>query len=89
MGVTPELMRALFREAEVHVWADTGEAVQTDGRILVVHARDERDIVLHPPPGTRLEPLSAVKTETLGSDLVVPFRRGQTRWFTVRSQPGE
>lgn len=75
----PTVVRNLAREAGVHIWVDSDDAVYTDGRYLGLHAsRDGIKTIRLPRPARARELISGKPSEVKGGDLTLEMRRGET-----------
>ncbi len=84
IALSPEVLRAVFREAGVHLWVEDNSVVHCDGRLLVIHTADSGEKAVALPPGSTLYTLSGEKIQTEAAEhVLVPFKAGETRWFRL------
>ena len=83
-SLSVELLRRLFKEAGVHLWADGDAVVHTDGRALIVHASYDRVITVTLPEGLSATPVALPgDDERENSFAGLQVRDGETRWFSL------
>lgn len=84
LAPTAPVLRRLLAAAGAHIWADGGEVVQTDGRVLAVHAAEPGEHRLHLPPGVTALPLEADVARTEGDAVILRFPRDATQWLELK-----
>ncbi len=81
-GWRPDALRVLLQTAGVHVWSTVGDAIHTDGNLLVVHAAAAGPDTISLPAGVTATPLGGGPSST--GTLNINFSRvGQTLWFRL------
>ena len=86
IALNTTVLRAIFRDAGVHLWVEDDSVVHSDGRLLVIHTADEGDKDIALPPNTTLLSLSGETLSEPGAHVATaPFRAGETRWFRLQS----
>jgi hypothetical protein len=83
MGITADVLRFVFQSAGAHIWTRGNEVVRTDGRFLIVHSGRKNRVRIHPPSGVGLKAIGSAQPSLEGETLVVPFAKGETRWFRL------
>ena len=80
------MYRLRDESAGCHVWASSGEVIQTDGTFLTVHSGADgvRPVTL--PDGVAAEPIDADVAGREDGCIHVRFRRGDTVWFKLRRE---
>jgi len=86
MGPSAAVLRRLFESAGCHVWASSGEVVQTDGTFLMVHSGADGVRPINLPDAVVADPIEADVVDREGGRLHVRFRRGDTVWFRLRRE---
>jgi hypothetical protein len=75
----PTVMRNLAREAGVHLWVGSDDAVYTDGRYVGLHASADGTKTVHLPREARVRELVSGKALTVRDHAVtVDMKRGET-----------
>jgi hypothetical protein len=90
MGLSADVLRKVFETAGAHIWTRGGEVTRTDGRYLIVHSGAAAEVRISPPAGLRLGFLDrAAGRDGKDGSVLVPFARGQTRWFRLIKAAGD
>ena len=79
-GLTSDLLRAAARRAGVHLYTDVDCNVYANGPLVVLHAAQDGELTLRPPPGKRdaFDALDGTRVGQ-GGAIALPMRRGETR----------
>jgi hypothetical protein len=88
---TRGVLRKLFERAGCHIWTRGSAVVQSDGRLLLVHAAAEGTLTLRLPEGVSARPAdTATKIEIDGREVRLKCRKGTTALFRLvrRAGPG-
>jgi hypothetical protein len=86
IGVTSDLLRALFAKVGVHLWSAQPLAIHAGNGLLSVHAADAGIYEIIPPRGMRLQPQQGrVLGKGVQGGILVAFGRAQTILFDVVS----
>lgn len=79
MSLPPSVMRSLARQAGVHIWIESDDALYTDGQFAGIHAASDGDKRLLLPRDGRAE--DAITGQPIASDgkaLSLPMKRTET-----------
>jgi hypothetical protein len=87
IATSAEVLRALFAQAGVHLWTRGGEVVQTDGETLVVHSGRDSLVPIELPVGVSATCPTGQIEGRQGQSIAMRFRRGETHWFELRTEP--
>jgi hypothetical protein len=86
MTLPPGLLRNLAREAGVHLWSETDEALYTDGRFLSLHASADGDKVLYLPRPCRVtDAITGQRVPTVGQRVRFHLKRAETRLLGLQA----
>ena len=84
IGLNPNILRILLKQAGVHVCSDSGDFIQTDGNILAIHSSSSGPRTIHLPVGTAIASLSGQVLAQSPSPLILRFSAtGETKWFRL------
>lgn len=85
LGVSVGLLRKVLGEAGVWIWADGGEVVQTDGRVLSIHAAEAGEHTVHLPPGVVATAEEADVARMGDGAVTLRFARDDTQWLWLQT----
>lgn len=88
ISVTPEVLRPLLRNADVHLWTEGDEVIHTDGEFLAVHAAMAGVKAIQLPAGCSAEALERNELKRQGNTLFVEFEAGESICFKITGSPG-
>lgn len=79
MSLPPSVIRNIAREAGVHIWLETDDALYTDGQFAGIHAAQDGVKVLHLPAGCRAEDaITGQAVAVDGTTVALPVKRAET-----------
>jgi beta-galactosidase len=88
IGLNPNVLRILLKQAGVHIWSDSGDVIQTDGNILAIHSSSSGSRTIHLPAGTAIAALSGEVLARSPNPFILSFAAtGETQWFRVLAHP--
>ncbi|HOJ31935.1 MAG TPA: beta-galactosidase [Candidatus Hydrogenedentes bacterium] len=80
---TRDVLRRIFKDADVHLWASGSDIVRQDGRILILHSREGGERKLRLPARKALRELDGTRIPIVAHEVVVRLEPGETRWFEI------
>ena len=88
LDLPPTVMRNLMRQAGVHLWADTDDALYADGCFVALHASAEGAKTIHLPRGTALRRvITGQPVSAQGQDVSVILKRADTVLLELQPAP--
>jgi hypothetical protein len=85
MTLPPPLMRRIARQAGVHVWLESDDAIYTDGRFIGVHAAaDGTKRVSLPFVGQAADVLNGTSLSCDGRTVTFEMKRAETVLLDVQ-----
>lgn len=79
LSAPPELFRNIARRAGVHIYCDTNDVIETDGRFLAISATSAGEKTIRLPQPARLVDSLTGETVGRGTDLRLPLSLGEAR----------
>jgi hypothetical protein len=85
MTLPPALMRAIAREAGVHIWLETDDALYTDGQFVGLHAAtDGEKRLVFPSPCEVFDAFTGKPLPASGNVVILNLKRAETALVQLR-----
>ncbi|MBM4048446.1 MAG: hypothetical protein FJ279_25360 [Planctomycetes bacterium] len=85
MQLPPSLMRAIARDAGVHLWLDSDDAVYADSQFVGIHAATDGEKRLNLPRACQvLDAVSGKPVTANGKAVTLPMKRAETALLSLQ-----
>lgn len=83
----PRLLNRLAREAGAHIFTNVPVGLAFNGCFLSLHGLQNGKIPLHLPKASRVIDFDTGQEIGSGTEIAIPLKAGETRWFRVETAP--